>query len=93
MGVDFSVEMGVWVSSWTLGGEGWERGHGSQAPARGEMTFWHWEVGLELWMGMSDAVEAVTGGESASMYQMRVFEIDNNGRWKIAWLIHDGWKV
>jgi len=44
-------------------------------------------------MGMSDAVEAVTGGESASMYQMRVFEIDNNGRWKIAWLIHDGWKV
>jgi len=41
-GIDFSVEMGVWGSSWTRGGEGWEREHGSQAPARGEMTFWRW---------------------------------------------------
>ncbi len=31
-------------------------------------------------MGMSDAVEAVTVGESASVYQMRVFEIDDSGR-------------
>ncbi len=31
-------------------------------------------------MGMNDAVMAVTVGESALRYQMRVFEIDKSGR-------------
>lgn len=46
------------------------------------MTFLALVGGLELWMGMNDAVKAVTSGESASIYQMRVFEIDKSGRWK-----------